>query len=75
MKRLDHLLWGFKDSVIWYPKDIAKLKAEIPDLTDLSDPVVQSLYNVYSQDFYSAGWMLLTDSMLKEFKNYLLEEV
>jgi len=59
---------------IRHPNDITVLKKEIPELAHLSDSFVQEIYSDWSEWHYCAGWHILTDEIVEEFKAYLMKE-
>lgn len=56
-----------------YLEDITRIKKEIVEFKDLSDREIQYLYREYST-CYCAGWLILDDLGLEEFKRWALEE-
>ena len=74
MKRIDYFLSG-AEKPIEYPEDIKKLKEYFPELKALSDSKVQEIYREYSEDYYCAGWLILTEDSRKEFSEYLQGEM
>lgn len=69
MTRLEKLLTNVR-----HPEDVARLKREVPALRDLPDIIVQMLYSDWSENYWAAGWLILEDEYIKEFKQYLEEE-
>lgn len=74
MTRLDAILARHHEP-IRHHIDIYQLKQEIPELCDLSYGVIQDLYSNWSEEYYSAGWMMLDEKTVEEFAAYLRTEV
>jgi len=73
MNRLEVWLKGtFK---IEYPEDISKLKAGIPELMDVNDSLIQQMYAQWSEDYYCAGWLIMSEGTVEEFRSWLLSDV
>ena len=76
MIRLERLLQGTDRSIDSEDlKDIATMRQHIPELDDCSDGIVHMLYSNWSEDFYCAGWLIVDDDTIREFRKYLTEEV
>lgn len=71
MTKLEWLLGRNED--IRHPHDVARLKREIPEISQLPDMLVQQLYSDWSEDHYAAGWMM--GPLVAEFAGYLREEL
>lgn len=50
--------------------DIRRL-AEIPALKTMSDVAIEALYSAWSEEFYYAGWMNLTEAILEDFEKWV----
>lgn len=70
MKKYEQVL-----SEIIYPEDIEKIKKFIPEIIHLKDFEIQTLYMLFSDGFYSAGWLIMDEDTLKHFKSWILKEV
>ena len=55
-----------------YADDIKQLREAIPQFTRFTDDEVATFYNHYSEYTYCAGWMLMTDGVIEDFKEWLL---
>jgi len=60
---------------IQWPEDVAKLKEALPALNFLTNYQIQELYGSFSEEQYCAGWLVLDENTIKEFEEYLNEEV
>ena len=56
-----------------FPEDIKTLRREIPKLRRISDPVIERLWADFSDKYYSAGWMIVSELSLVAFKKWLEE--
>lgn len=61
---------------IRWPKDVARLRREVPALSGLSDAEIDALYSQWSSDVYFAGWMNLDarPGFVQDFAHWLVEE-
>lgn len=75
MKRINYILLRKKPYQIDFPEDVRELITKIPILAGLSDDVVDKLYSDWSEDFYCASWLCLSESSIKEFEYWLNEEI
>jgi len=75
MTKLEQLLSPKGLDPIRWPDDIAVLKEQIPELQFLSDYTIQNLYSNWSEDYWAAGWLILSKPTIKEFAEYLRQEV
>ncbi len=58
-----------------FPEDIRKLKDAIPELHRVDDLVIETLYSNWSEDNWSAGWLIMTPGVIEDFKAYLESEI
>ena len=63
--------WG-KEAKIQFPKDILKIRAAIPELQGYSDAQIQDMYSYWGEYYYCAGWLIVGDGVIEEFKDWLL---
>ena len=70
MRRIDKFLGRGEQESVRYPHDIAELKKNIPELMLVSDIKVESIYGDFSEE-YSAGWLILDENRIEEFRNWL----
>jgi len=61
--------------VIEFPDDVHALKADIPRLERLPDPVVQLLYRRFSEECYAAGWIVRDEGTTGNFEVWFDEEL
>jgi hypothetical protein len=54
--------------------DIIFIRDSVRELRNFTDVAVHYLYHNWSEYFYSASWMTISPSVLKEFEIFLLEE-
>jgi hypothetical protein len=68
--------WGEigPDGDLWYPKDVAALKAAIPPLQLLTDFQVHELYSAFSnRPGCCASWLTLSEYSVSGFREYIAE--
>lgn len=53
-----------------YQKDIAKIKRSFPTVRELPDFVVETLWRRFSEDCYCAGFLVIDESYMDQFKNW-----
>lgn len=58
-----------------YPEDVALFRSRIPLLALCTDHEIQDLYREYSDDMYSAGWMMVDPDMVSRFESWLARQV
>jgi hypothetical protein len=75
MKRINYILLRNKPYQIDFAEDVRELIMGIPILAGLEYGMVDRLYSDWSEDFYCASWLCLSDSGIKEFENWLNEEM
>lgn len=73
MTRLESILSGGQN--VRHLEDVKELQEAIPELTSLPVTVVEMLYGDWSEDMWCASWHVLSKSIIKEFRSYLLEEI
>ncbi len=56
-----------------YPEDIVRIKKFIPELQDVSDITVARLWSTWGEGKYCAGWLIMADEDLVEFKEWVLK--
>lgn len=59
---------------IIYPEDIAKLKSAIPEIRILHDSVIEDLYSTFSDSWYCASWLNVTENSIKDFREFLFTD-
>lgn len=74
MLRLEKIVRGMYEVVRW-PDDVAELKSAIPQLAALSDFVVQTIYENWSEEHFCASWLIVDANSIDDFKAWLLTEV
>ncbi len=72
MKRIDALFSSYK---VRYPDDVATLKSSIPELAAVNDFVVELMYRNWSEEYFCAGWLILSPHIVNEFAEYLREDI
>ncbi len=58
---------------VTFPEDVATLRAGVHELAHYPDFVVEVLYEKWSEDYYCAGWLYLSDERIDEFRNWFVE--
>lgn len=58
-----------------YPDEMERILAYLAENGSLavSGPVVEQMYRDFSEECYSAGWMVATPEILEEFADWLAE--
>lgn len=59
---------------IRYPGDVHAIRTYLPEFDHLSDFQVQAVYEEYS-DTYAAGWLMVDQESLQNFRSWALEDV
>jgi len=72
MTRLEY--WG-KSETVRHPEDVKMLKDSIPELASISDAQIQDMYSHWSEDYYAAGWLIISPAGVTQFKKWLLAEI
>ncbi len=60
---------------IWYPEDINRLRESIPELNASSAGEIQEWYSDWSEEYFCAGWLILDEGVIQEFRGWILEDV
>lgn len=71
MTRLE--AWG-QNYNINYPEDVLTLRALIPELKNISDFQIETMYSQWSEETRAASWYVLYDEAVIQFRDWLLEE-
>ena len=61
------------DGVGTYPEDVSMLQLKLPALRTLDAVGVEALYTQFSQEEYSAGWMIMAPHLIERFSRWLTE--
>lgn len=56
-------------------EDIQRLKRAIPDLRGLTEAAIEKLYADYSESFFAAGWVGVSDEDILRLRVWLNEDV
>ena len=58
-----------------FPEDMKRILDYLSQNGDVfvGDAIIEGMYQQFSEEVYCAGWMELTDEMLKEFEAWLNE--
>lgn len=68
MTRLAHLRIHLS-----YPEDVKLICREVSEINSYQE--AQFLWREFSADVYSAGWMTVHEFFLKQFQEWLMEEI
>lgn len=60
---------------LMFPDDMKRIISYLEQKGDVfvADVIIEKMYKQFSEEVYCAGWMELTDDMLKEFEAWLHE--
>jgi hypothetical protein len=74
---MTRLEWYMSDDApnIRYPEDVATLRTKIPELARISAGDVQTLYEMYSEE-WCASWLIFgSNNDIEHFRKWLLDSV
>lgn len=63
----------FEDFKPQYPEDIKAIREYLESVGELkcTDKELDDLWSEFSEDYYCAGWMTVTDKLLEQFADFL----
>ena len=70
MSKLLEYLTG-SDGKVYHVADVATLQEAIPEIAHLPATLVERMYSDYS-DSYAAGWLIVDESSIQSFRDWLL---
>lgn len=78
MTRLEKYRELFRDTPpveqVEWPEDCAVLMDNVPELAGFSYPMIEAMWGDFSDVYYAAGHMILSEGLIEEFRESLLAE-